>query len=191
MSVVLVSAPKCWYLKLKKCNQIFSFLWCSKKRVFRDLSVSPTYVTSQSSQVMWYTEPTTFTLSTLSLGSTNSCWRVLVGLKYAGMSKDLKTTPQLFWDPLDIRQHYWIFLLGHWCTRAFKCLQVPWWWMALSAPLHPSQHLLFHPPPRSVQGPIGPTPGSDIWSSANIQSGRAVWVVNCHNMYMWIGRSME
>ena len=55
---------------------------CSLNLDFRDLSVSPTYVASHSSHLILYTGPTTFSLSTGSLGLTNS-WRN--ALKYVGM----------------------------------------------------------------------------------------------------------
>ena len=60
-------------------------LQCSLNLDFRDLSVSPTYIASHSSHLILYTGPTTFSLSTWSLGLTNSWRNVFVGLKYVGM----------------------------------------------------------------------------------------------------------
>ena len=60
-------------------------LRCSLNLAFSDLSVSPTYVASHSSHLILYTGPTTFFLSTGSLGFTNSWRNVFVGLKYVGM----------------------------------------------------------------------------------------------------------
>ena len=60
-------------------------LRCSLNLDFRDLSVSPTYVASHSSHLILYTGPTTFSLLIGSLGLTNSCHNVFVGLKYVGM----------------------------------------------------------------------------------------------------------
>ena len=52
---------------------------------FRDLSISPTYVISHSSHFILYTGPTTLSLLTGSLGFTNNCRSVFIGLKYVGM----------------------------------------------------------------------------------------------------------
>ena len=60
-------------------------LRCSLNLDFRDLSVSPTYVASHFSHLILYTGPTTFSLSTGSLGLTNSWRNVFIGLKYVGM----------------------------------------------------------------------------------------------------------
>ena len=47
---------------------------------FRDLSVSSTYIASHPSRLVLYTDPTTFPLTTGSLGFTNNCFRVFVSL---------------------------------------------------------------------------------------------------------------
>ena len=60
-------------------------LRCSLNLDFRDLSVSLMYVASYSSHLILYTSPTTFSLSTGSLGLTNSWRNVFVSLKYVGM----------------------------------------------------------------------------------------------------------
>ena len=66
-------------------------LWCSLNLDFKDLSVSPTYVASHSSHLILHTGSTTFSLLTRSIGCTNNCRSVLVGLKYVGVPYCPKT----------------------------------------------------------------------------------------------------
>ena len=60
-------------------------LLCSPNLAFSEHSVSPTYVSSHSSQLILYTGPTTLSFPTGSFGWTNSWRRVFVGLKYVGI----------------------------------------------------------------------------------------------------------
>ena len=60
-------------------------LLCSPNLAFNEHSVSPTFVASHSSQLIWCTGPTTLSIPTGSFGWANSWRRVFVGLKYTGI----------------------------------------------------------------------------------------------------------
>ena len=92
---VFSNSTECWGWSTWMCLETSEVVElgrrCSPNLAFRDLSVSPTYIASHSSHLIFYIGPTTFSLLTGSFGFTNNCCSVLVGLKYVGMPYFPKT----------------------------------------------------------------------------------------------------